>query len=110
MTPPLFIVQLLGALALVAFAAGIVARFALADGTLWDRLTAAFKGSLTLFAAWLGMLLDGLPLIANVLADAIEDPAIRAQIDAVLPPAWRDPVSFFLTVGIWWARHRSLGR
>lgn len=105
---PLLIVALFltGALALLVY--DMAAEFARADGTIADRVKAAFRGSLTVFVAQATAVVAGAPLLAETLANALGDPAIAQAVSGTIPAEWRNLLPVAIAVLTVLARLRTL--
>lgn len=95
----------------VGVVAGLIWRdFASADGTIRDRLCAAFRSSSTLFVNYASILMLALPEAVTVLSEALSDPALQEQVTAWFPPEYGRLVGLVLFCLSTWARMRTAGK
>lgn len=103
---PLVQTLAVGVLAYVVYALG--RRFMAAEGTMWERVVGAFKGSATIAVAYAEMIVAALPIALYALAEAIDDPGMQASLEALIPPDWKPVITFGFAFAVYWARKRTL--
>lgn len=102
---------LAGTILAVGGVAGLIWRdYANADGTIRDRLCAAFRSSSTLFVNYASIIMLALPEAVTALSDALSDPALQEQVAAWFPPEYGRLVGLLLFGLSTWARMRTAGR
>lgn len=103
-------VQLVAGLALAYVAAQLVRRFLAADGTLWDRAAASVRGSATVAASYLDLVVQALPVVVFAGAELLADPELQARLQALVPADLWPAISLGLTILVYAARQRTLDR